>query len=92
MHFDAELTIRFRLNFTTICGVQVKKELVPPFPIPFFDQLARLASAINIPANERVAADLSAEWAGGRGGGRLTGRYLGRGFVDWGLVCRSREL
>ena len=48
----------------------MKKELVPPFPIPFFDQLARLASAINIPANERVAADLSAEWAGGRGGGR----------------------
>ena len=47
----------------------MKKELVPPFPIPFFDQLARLASAINIPANERVAADLSAEWAGGRGGG-----------------------
>ena len=46
----------------------MKKELVPPFPIPFFDQLARLASAINIPANERVAADLSAEWAGGRGG------------------------
>ena len=43
----------------------MKKELVPPFPIPFFDQLARLASAINIPANERVAADLSAEWAGG---------------------------
>ena len=75
----------------------MKKELVPPFPIPFFDQLASLASAINIPANERVAADLSAEWAGGerRGEGerRLTGRYLGRGFVDcvqlgWGLVCR----
>ena len=75
----------------------MKKELVPPFPIPFFDQLARLASAINIPANERVAADLSAEWGGEGGGegegGRLTGRYLGRGFVDcvqlgWGLVCR----
>ena len=47
----------------------MKKELVPPFPIPFFDQLARLASAINIPANERVAADLSAEWAGGGEGG-----------------------
>ena len=46
----------------------MKKELVPPFPIPFFSQLASLASAINIPANERVAADLSAEWAGGRGG------------------------
>ena len=59
----------------------MKKELVPPFPIPFFDQLASLASAINIPANERVAADLSAEWAGGGEGG-LTGRYLGRGFVD----------
>ena len=43
----------------------MKKELVPPFPIPFFDQVASLASAINIPANERVAADLSAEWAGG---------------------------
>ena len=62
----------------------MKKELVPPFPIPFFSQLARLASAINIPANERVAADLSAEWAGGEWGrgGRLTGRYFGRGFVD----------
>ena len=57
----------------------MKKELVPPFPIPFFDQVASLASAINIPANERVAADLSAEWAGG-GGGR------GGGKVNWTIL------
>ena len=61
----------------------MKKELVPPFPIPFFDQLARLASAINIPANERVAADLSAEWAGGRGGVNWT--ILGTRICGLGL-------
>ena len=72
----------------------MKKELVPPFPIPFFDQLARLASAINIPANERVAADLSAEWARGRGGegGEVNWTILGTRICGlrstWGLVCR----
>ena len=51
---------------------------MPPFPIPFFSQLARLASAINIPANERVAADLSAEWAGGgERGGEVNWTILG---------------
>ena len=62
----------------------MKKELVPPFPIPFFDQLARLASAINIPANERVAADLSAEWAGGRGG-EVNWTILGTRICGLGL-------
>ena len=73
----------------------MKKELVPPFPIPFFDQLARLASAINIPANERVAADLSAEWAGGRGG-KVNWTILGTRICGlrstWCVDCRSREL
>ena len=63
----------------------MKKELVPPFPIPFFGQLARLASAINIPANERVAADLSAEWAGGRGGGEVNWTILGTRICGLGL-------